>query len=95
MCYFILPSSVRTSVQHVTEEDLKDPVQKKQLDAYDEAVHTLTDDPLYHVPPSEANGYLILEVSIEEEEEDLELAEEPQPDVEDYSPDTYDQYIGA
>ena len=100
MCYFVLTQTARvlrrTSVQHMTEEDLKNPVLKKRLETFDETVHALMDDPVYHVPPSEENGYLISEVSIEEEEEDdLELAEKPQPDVEDYSPDTYDQYIGA
>ena len=53
------------------------------------------DDPLYHIALSEENSYLIFEVSIKEEEEDLKLAEEAQPDIEDYLPDTYNQCIGA
>ena len=48
-----------------------------------------------NIAPSEENCYLISEVSIEKEEEDLELAEEAQLDVEDYSSDTYNQYIGS
>ena len=66
MCYFVLTQTARvlqrTSVQHVTEEDLKNPVQKKRLETFDETVHALMDDPVYHVPPSEENGYLISEV---------------------------------
>ena len=99
LCYYVLTRSARvvarTSVQHVTQQDLSNPAIAKRMEEFDNRVWSLLDDPEHEVRPAEENGFLVSELSIEDDDQDLELVDDHLPEVEDYSPETYDQYLGA
>lgn len=107
MCYWIIPVSgtpiSRTTVQHVTLEDMRNPEIKKQIDEFDRKLNERMDDTNFTNP--EATDFAIQDLEDDqaaygdgtqtpgdEEYGDMVKANE-RPEEDDV--DAYDKYIGA
>ena len=101
MCYWILKSNgnvlARTTVQHIPELELRKDDIREKLQRYDDEVEGRLRDTNFLLPNVEG---MYLE-DIESDDDDLvagsgdENSPYTTPEQDDYTPDTYDQYLGA
>ena len=105
MCYFVLTKAgqvlSRTTVQHVTDEDLKAEETRKTFDELDISIESKLDDSKYLMRNPRMTD-ILFEEDIDEEFEGIDLPEPVQPrlqagDVDSQSCEesSYDQYVGA
>ena len=99
MCYWVLKSNghvlARTTVQHVPEIDLRKDDVKNKLQDFDRIIHDRLQDRNFLTPNIDG---LRLE-DIDEDDPDNEDANDGSnyqaPEQDDYTPETFDQYLGA
>jgi hypothetical protein len=96
MCYWVLNENgnvlSRTTVQHVTDDDAKQESIKKQLTEFDEKLDARLNDTNFVVDNAEAEGFFMEDVGYDDIDE---MVEENAVEQDDYTEETYDQYIGA
>ena len=99
LCYWILTATgkviARTTVQHVTQEDLSDTQKKAQLESFDNSVREFLDNESHRVQPSEENGFLSKDIDLSDQDDTTEQAGTNAEEADDYTPDAYDNYLGA
>ena len=99
MCFWVLKENgnvlARTTVQHIPELDLRKDEIKQRLIEYDEAVTLRLDDTNFIIQNPE--GFALDDIDNDEAAEELapRQASFTTPEQDDYTPEAYDQYLGA
>ena len=104
LCYWIITSDgnvlARTTVQHVTDLDRKQPETAERIKTFDEALSTRLGDPTHDIPDVVPGSSFFLE-DVEENDEAAADApvyadgEEGAFSQDDYTPDSFDTYLNA
>ena len=79
----------------MTQEDLSDTQKKAQLESFDNSVRDFLDDESHRVQPSEENGFLSKGIDLSDQDDTTEQAGTNAEEADDYTPDAYDNYLGA
>jgi Reverse transcriptase (RNA-dependent DNA polymerase) len=104
LCYYILVGNgsvaARTTVQHITELEQRDPVTVARVAAFDAGLDERLNDPQFWLEGGNQPGVFLQDVVFEEDDDELHDNGEPtdKPEVEtepQFSEDTVDEYIGA
>ena len=97
MCYWILKSNgnvlARTTVQHIPELELRKDELKEKLNRFDDEAETRLRDTNFMLPAIE--GMYLDDIEPDNEEIDNDESPYTTPEQDDYTPETYDQYLGA
>ena len=97
MCYWILKPNghvlARTTVQHVPDLDLKKDEVKEKLQDFDNAVAVRLNDHSFLLP--NVGGMYLDDIDDDEYEGERDKISYDAPEQDDYTPEAYDQYLGA
>ena len=97
MCYWILKPNghvlARTTVQHVPDLDLKKDEVKEKLQDFDNAVAVRLNDHSFLLP--NVGGMYLDDIDDDDYEGERDKISYDAPEQDDYTPEAYDQYLGA
>ena len=98
MCYWVLKSNgnvlSRTTVQHIPELDLRKDDVKNRLEEYDRVVEGRLMEGNFVLP--DEHGMRLEDIDLDEEsDDDKKQQKEEIPEQDEFTPDSYDQYLGA
>ena len=100
MCYWVLKSNghvlSRTTVQHITEIDLRKDDVSLKLSEFDMAIADRLSDQNFLLP--NVDGMYLEDIDVEADDQQADTAQETiyqMPEQDDFTPDSYDQYLGA
>ena len=97
MCFWVLKSNghvlARTTVQHIPELDLQKDDTKQKVQDFDDSIIERLQDQNFLLPTIDGMYLEDIDVDDDEDENDHTIYQAPEQD--NYTPDTYDQYLGA
>jgi hypothetical protein len=99
MCYFILKANgqveSRSTVQPMTVLKMQCKDLKQRLEEFDRQVNEWLADANFIIQHQVENGFFIEDADVDEDDE-FEFEEpSPIPEADDFTPDAYDDFIGA
>ena len=99
MCYWILKSNghvlARTTVQHIPDLDLRKDDVKQKLQEFDDALIGRLDDRNFLLPNIDGMYLEDIDNDINGDETQQDESVYDAPEQDDYTPEAYDQYLGA